>query len=578
MEYKARYQQWLTNEYFDEETKKELEAITSDEKEIEDRFYRDLEFGTGGLRSTIGAGTNRMNNYTIRRATQGLANYILKQGEGAKLRGVAIAFDSRHKSPEFAQEAAKVLAGNGIKAYVFESLRATPELSFAVRDKKCIAGIVITASHNPPEYNGYKVYWEDGAQVVGPADDIINEVNSIADFAEVKIIEFEEGKQAGMIEILGQEMDDKYITRVKQEAINTEVIQQMADDFKIVFTPIHGTGNMPVRRVLDELGFKQVYIVKEQEMPDPNFTTVGYPNPEDPKVFKLAIELAKEVGADIIMGTDPDADRVGVVVKNKEGEYVILTGNQTGCLLTEYILSQRAAKGTLPKNGVVIKTIVTSEMTRAIASHYGVEVMDVLTGFKYIGEKVLEFETTGSHEYVFGFEESYGSLAGDYVRDKDAVNACMLVAEMAAYYKSKGLSLYEALIEMYEKYGYYKESLTSITLKGKEGLEKIQSILASFRDKAPESFAGLKVVEARDYKTSETLNLVSGEKENITLPKSNVLYYTLEDGSWLVMRPSGTEPKVKIYFAVKGNTMKDADAKLQKLSTAVVEDIEKLAQ
>lgn len=573
MGYKDKYLQWISKDYFDEETKVELRGIEKNEKEIEDRFYKDLEFGTGGLRGIIGAGTNRMNIYTVRRATQGLCNYILKFGKESKDRGVAIAYDSRNKSREFSEEVCRVLAGNGIKAYLFDSLRPTPQLSFAVRTLNCISGIVITASHNPPEYNGYKVYWEDGGQVVYHADEIIKEVNAIDNFEDIKVLAFEEGKNLGLIEILGEEIDKLYIDRLKEEVINKECIEKLGEDFKIIYTPIHGTGNIPVRRVLKEIGFKHVLVVKEQEMPDGAFPTVKYPNPEEREVFEIAIELGKKENADIIMGTDPDADRVGVVVKNNQGEYITLNGNQIGCLLTEYILSQSKEKNILPSNGAIIKTIVTSPMAKNIGENYGVEVIDVLTGFKYIGEKILEFEKNNNYEYIFGFEESYGFLKGDYVRDKDAVNACMIIAEMAAFYKSIGLTLYQALIKLYDKYGYYKEDLYSLTMKGKEGLEKIKDTLTKFRENTPRSFNGIKVVDFIDYKSSEAINLLTNEKRKINLPKSDVLYFTLEDESWIAVRPSGTEPKVKFYFGVKGLSFHEVDFKLKSLLKEVINGI-----
>lgn len=573
VEYKDKYIQWISRDYFDEETKAELRKIEGNEKEIEDRFYKDLEFGTGGLRGVIGAGTNRMNIYTVRRATQGLCNYILKFGGESKDRGVAIAYDSRNKSREFSEEVCKVLAGNGIKAYMFDSLRPTPELSFAVRTLNCIAGIVITASHNPPEYNGYKVYWEDGGQVVHHADEIIKEVNAIDNFEDIKVLEFEEGNNLGLIEILGEDIDKLYIDRLKEEVINKECIKELGEDFKIIYTPIHGSGNIPVRRVLGEIGFKNVLVVKEQEMPDEDFPTVKYPNPEEREVFEIAIELGKKENADIIMGTDPDCDRVGVVVKNNEGEYITLNGNQIGCLLTEYILSQSREKNMLPSNGAIIKTIVTSPMAKKIGDYYGVEVIDVLTGFKYIGEKILEFEENNSYKYVFGFEESYGFLKGDYVRDKDAVNACMMISEMAAFYKSTGLTLYEALIKLYDKYGYYKEHLHSLTLKGKEGLEKIKNILADFRENTPRSFNGIRVTEFIDYELGKAVNLLTGERRKINLPKSDVLYFVLEDESWVAIRPSGTEPKVKFYFGAKALSFDEVDFKLKVLIREVVDGI-----
>lgn len=542
MDYKQKYEQWLKDDCFDADTKKELEAIADNDKEIKERFYKDLEFGTGGLRGIIGAGTNRMNIYTVGKASQGLANYILAQGEEAKKMGIAIAFDSRNMSAEFAQTTGLVMAANGICAYIYPSLRPTPMLSFAVRHLGCTAGVVVTASHNPPEYNGYKVYWADGGQVPFPRDEqIIAEVNKVEHYSDIKKMDLEEAKAKGLYNIIDSSVDDAFIENVKAQSLNSDLVKRLGEDFKVVYTPIHGSGNIPVRRALKEAGFKNVYVVKEQEMPDPMFTTVGYPNPEDPKVFALAIELAKEKNADIIVGTDPDCDRVGAVVKDNKGEYVVLTGNMTGALLTEYILSQRKAQGILPKNGAVIKTIVTTEMIRPMCEEYGMKLYDVLTGFKYIGEKIKEFEETGNYEYVFGFEESYGCLAGTYARDKDAVVATLLICEMAAYYKSKGMTLYEGLLEIYHKYGFYKEGIKSLTLKGIEGIEKIQQIMSAFRNNTPTEFAGVAVTWARDYKTKTFKNLKTGQTQEDTLPVSDVLHYTLEDGAWICVRPSGTE-------------------------------------
>lgn len=579
MDYKQRYLDWLNDAYFDAETKAELKAIENDDKEIQERFYKDLEFGTGGLRGIIGAGTNRMNKYTVGKATQGLANYILKQGEEGKKMGVAISYDSRHMSPEFAEQAALVLNGNGIKAYVFDELRPTPELSFAVRHLGCTAGIMVTASHNPPEYNGYKVYWADGGQVPYPRDEeIINEVNSIANYSDVKTANKQEAQNSGLFNIIGKEIDDEFVKNVKAQSISSDAIKQVADTFKIVYTPLHGTGNKPVRRVLEEIGFKNVYVVPEQELPDPEFSTVSYPNPEDPKAFTLAMELAKKEQADIIVGTDPDADRVGAVVKDSSGEYIILTGNMTGVILADYILSQKKANGTLPKNGAIVSTIVSTNMTQAIAKYYDIAMYEVLTGFKYIGEKIKEFEQTGSHTFLFGFEESYGCLAGTYARDKDAVVATMLICEMAAFYKTKGMSLYEGLQEVYKKYGYYKETVKSITLKGIEGVQKIKYIMETLRKDSPNEVSGVKVVEARDYKASVTKNLVTGKEEKIELPVSDVLYYVLEDESWFCIRPSGTEPKIKVYFGVNGNTSEEADDKLNKVSSGLMSIIDELTK
>lgn len=579
MDYKQRYLEWLNDDYFDAETKAELKSIENDDKEIQERFYKDLEFGTGGLRGIIGAGTNRMNKYTVGKSTQGLANYILKQGEQGKQMGVAISYDSRHMSPEFAEQAALVLNGNGIKAYVFDELRPTPELSFAVRYLGCTAGIMITASHNPPEYNGYKVYWSDGGQVPYPRDEaIITEVSNIESYSEVKTANKEEAIKAGLFNVVGKEIDDEFVKNVKAQSINSDVIKEVADTFKIVYTPLHGTGNKPVRRVLSEIGFKNVYVVPEQELPDPEFSTVSYPNPEDPKAFTLAMNLAKEKEADIIVGTDPDADRVGAVVKDSKGEYIILTGNMTGVLLADYILSQKKEAGTLPKNGAIISTIVSTDMTKAIAKYYDIAMYEVLTGFKYIGEKIKEFEQTSSHTFLFGFEESYGCLAGTYARDKDSVVATMLICEMAAYYKTKGMSLYEGLQEVYKKYGYYKETVKSITLKGIEGVQKIKYIMETLRKDSPTVVDGIKVVQARDYKASIVKNLLTGKEEKITLPVSDVLYYVLEDESWFCIRPSGTEPKIKVYFGVNGNTSDEADNKLEKVSNGVMEIIDKLTK
>ena len=574
MDYKQKYEQWLKDDCFDADTKKELEAIADNDKEIKERFYKDLEFGTGGLRGIIGAGTNRMNIYTVGKASQGLANYILAQGEEAKKMGIAIAFDSRNMSAEFAQTTGLVMAANGICAYIYPSLRPTPMLSFAVRHLGCTAGVVVTASHNPPEYNGYKVYWADGGQVPFPRDEqIIAEVNKVEHYSDIKKMDLEEAKAKGLYNIIDSSVDDAFIENVKAQSLNSDLVKRLGEDFKVVYTPIHGSGNIPVRRALKEAGFKNVYVVKEQELPDPMFTTVGYPNPEDPKVFALAIELAKEKNADIIVGTDPDCDRVGAVVKDNKGEYVVLTGNMTGALLTEYILSQRKAQGILPKNGAVIKTIVTTEMIRPMCEEYGMKLYDVLTGFKYIGEKIKEFEETGNYEYVFGFEESYGCLAGTYARDKDAVVATLLICEMAAYYKSKGMTLYEGLLEIYHKYGFYKEGIKSLTLKGIEGIEKIQQIMSAFRNNTPTEFAGVAVTWARDYKTKTFKNLKTGQTQEDTLPVSDVLHYTLEDGAWICVRPSGTEPKLKFYYGVKGSSIEDADAKIAALIKAVDEKL-----
>lgn len=577
MQYREKYERWLNGSCFDEQTKAELKAIENDENEIKERFYKDLEFGTGGLRGIIGAGTNRMNIYTVGKATQGLADYILENNPNGAQMGVAIAYDSRNMSPEFARKTGLTLCANGIKAYVFESLRPTPELSFAVRHLGCTAGVVVTASHNPPEYNGYKVYWQDGGQVPYPRDEaIIEKVNAVAGFDAIKTMDYDEAVSKGLYVTIGKEVDDEYIKNVKAQSLNPDIVSKTADSLKIVYTPLHGTGNIPVRRVLSEIGFKNVYVVPEQEMPDGNFSTVGYPNPEDPKAFTLAIKLAKEVGADVIIGTDPDCDRVGVVVKDSKGEYVVLTGNMTGALLTNYMLSQRKEKGILPANGAVVKTIVTTEMIRPIAAEYGVKLFDVLTGFKYIGEKIKQFEETGDYTFVFGFEESYGCLSGTYARDKDAVVASMLVAELTAFYKNQGKTLYDGLIELYEKYGYYREGITSITLKGIEGVEKIKYIMDTLRKNPPKDFIGNNVMWLRDYTKNEFTNLITGETEKNTLPSSNVLHYTLENGDWVCVRPSGTEPKIKIYYGIKGTGMSDAASKLETMGSYMKEMIDKL--
>lgn len=574
MDYLEKYEFWLASEAFDDETKAELEAIRGDEKEIKERFYKDLEFGTGGLRGIIGAGTNRMNKYTVGKATQGLASYILKNNpDGAKM-GVAIAYDSRNMSPEFAEGAALVLNANGIKSYIFDELRPTPELSYAVRSLGCTAGIVVTASHNPPEYNGYKVYWADGAQVVAPKDrGIIEEVNAVADFADIKTIDKEEAVKAGLFNVIGSDIDDGFVNAVLEQAVRPEEVKK-AEDMVIVYTPLHGTGNKPVRRVLKEAGFKNVFVVPQQELPDKNFSTVGYPNPEDPKAFTLAIELAKEKNADIVVGTDPDADRIGVVIKDKDGGYSVMTGNMTGALLTEYVLGGRKEKGRLPKNAAVIKTIVTTEMVRAIAENYDAQLIEVLTGFKYIGEKIKQFEEDNSRTFVFGFEESYGCLSGTYARDKDAVGAAMLVCEMAAYYKNRGMTLYDALNELYEKYGVYREGVKSVTLKGIDGAEQIQKIMAYLRANTPIEFAGHRTIWKKDYKTKEFVNIATGETEESTLPVSDVLYYNLEDGAWLCVRPSGTEPKIKFYMGVRGISVKEAERKVEAMENAVDELLE----
>ena len=566
MGYKEEYAFWLEDSYFDQETKDELLAIKDNETEIEDRFYKELEFGTGGLRGVIGAGTNRMNIYTVRKATQGLANYIKKQGGQEK--GVAIAYDSRRMSPEFADVAALCLAANGIKAYVFDALRPTPELSFALRTLKCISGIVITASHNPPEYNGYKCYWEDGAQVTAPRDkEIITEVQNVTDYHEVLTMEKDAAVAAGLYQVIGKEIDDAYMVELKKQIIHPEIIKEVADDIKIVYSPFNGTGNVPVRRVLSELGFKNVFVVPEQEMPDPNFTTLDYPNPEDPKAFTLALKLAKEKNADIILATDPDADRLGIyALDTKTGEYVPFTGNMSGMLIAEYILRERTATGTMPENPALVSTIVTTNMAKAIADDYNVKFIEVLTGFKYIGEQIKFFEQSGSNNYVFGLEESYGCLAGTHARDKDAVVAVMCLCEMASWCKKNGLTVWDQMINLYNKYGYYKETQYAITMKGIEGANQIAAIMDNLRNNPPKNFGDLKVKEFRDYKSGETLDIATGTKGSTGLPSSNVLYFELENDSWCCARPSGTEPKIKFYMGVKGNSLEDSKAKVEKLT------------
>lgn len=571
------YKFWLENEYFDKDTKEELKAIENDPKEIEERFYRDLEFGTGGLRGIIDAGTNRINIYTVRKASQGLANYIAKQGEAARKRGIAIAYDSRFKSPEFSLEAAKVFAGNGIKAYLFDELRPTPELSFAVRYFGAIAGIVVTASHNPKEYNGYKVYGEDGGQLpLDASTAVLEEINRITDITKVNVVEKDQAIQEGLLQIVGKEVDDAYIAKLKTLTINPDIAAKVGDSFKIIYTPIHGTGNKPVRRILDEIGFKNVIVVKEQEKPDPAFSTVKSPNPEEKDAFKIAIELAKKENVDLIIGSDPDCDRVGVVVRNAEGEYVVLTGNQTGCLLLEYILSQKKEKGALPSNGFVVKTIVTTELSRAIAKHYDIELVEVLTGFKFIGEQIKLQDEFGSKKYLFGFEESYGYLAGTFVRDKDGVVASMLIAEMAAYYRSRNMSLYEGLQEIFQKYGYSLEGINSFTLAGKEGVERIKGAMEKLRMDKPQNFNGSEVAAVRDYLVGERVDFTVGEKSALTLPESDVLYFEMKDGSWFCIRPSGTEPKIKIYYGVSADTFNNADSKLKVLQENVLSMVKPL--
>ena len=576
MDYKEVYEQWIANPYFDEATKEELKSIAEDENEIKERFYMDLEFGTAGLRGIIGAGTNRMNIYVVRRATQGLANYIAKVDK--KSQGVAIAYDSRHMSPEFAQEAALCLAANGIKAYIFETLRPTPELSFAVRHLGCVAGINVTASHNPPEYNGYKVYWEDGAQITPPHDSgIMGEVKSISDWNTVKTMDKAEAEKAGLFEVIGKEVDDAYMAELKKQVIHMDAIQAEGKNLKIVYTPLHGTGNIPARRILKELGFENVYVVKEQELPDGDFPTVSYPNPEAAEAFELGLKLAKEVDADLVLATDPEADRLGVRVKDKNGEYHDLTGNMSGCLLANYEISQRkAVNGSLPEDGALIKTIVTTNLADAIAKGYGVKLIEVLTGFKFIGQQILGFEKSGKGSYLFGFEESYGCLIGTYARDKDAIVATMALCEAAAYYKTQGKTLWDAMIEMYEQFGYYKDDIKAVTMKGIEGLQKIQDIMNSLRQNPPAEFAGHKVVAVRDYKADTIKNLETGEVTPTGLPNSNVLYYELTNDAWVCVRPSGTEPKVKFYYGVKGTSLADADEKSAVMGKAVLDMVDSM--
>lgn len=568
MVYREKYNEWISSSIISEEVKEELRAI-KDEKEIEDRFYKELEFGTGGLRGIIGAGTNRMNVYTVGKATQGFADFINDTYKGEK--AIAIAYDSRNMSKEFAKAAALTLCANDIKVYLYESLRPTPMLSFAVRHLKCKAGIVITASHNPKEYNGYKAYGEDGCQLTDePAKEVIGYVNRVEDYSKIKTMSEEEALEKGLLVYIGEDVDKAYIESLKSLTIREELVKDHAKDLKIVYTPIHGSGNVPVRRVLSELGYENVLVVKEQELPNGNFPTAPYPNPENPDVFKIAMEMANKVNADVIFGTDPDCDRIGVVVKDNKGEFRVLTGNQTGMLLVNYVLGSLKELNKLPKNGVVIKTIVTTESVRKMAEAYGVKLIDVLTGFKYIGEKIREFEETGSNEYLIGFEESYGYLFGTFSRDKDAVVASMLIAEMTLYYKKQGKTLYDALVEIYEQYGYFKESLVSVELKGKEGQEKIGRCLDLLRADEITEVNGVKVVKSFDYKSSTEKDLIANTTSKINLPKSNVLKYILEDDSWFVVRPSGTEPKMKVYLAVKGNSLEDADKQTERFKSSVM--------
>lgn len=577
MDYKKVYEDWLSNPYFDEDTKAELKGIAGDEKEIEDRFYMELEFGTAGLRGVIGAGMNRMNIYTVRKATQGLANYIKKVG--GQDRGVAIAYDSRRMSPEFADEAALCLGANGIKAYVFESLRPTPELSYAVRKLNCIAGINVTASHNPAEYNGYKVYWEDGAQITPPHDTgIMDEVKAVTDFNTVLTMDKKEAMDKNLYTVIGEDIDRPYMEEIKKLVIHQDAIDKVKEDLKIVYTPLHGTGNIPVRTILKELGFQHVFVVKEQELPDGNFPTVDYPNPEAPAAYKLALELAEKENADLILATDPDADRLGVYVKDqKTGEYHMLTGNMSGCLIGDYIIGEtKAVKGSLPEDGAFIRSIVSTNMADALAKYYGVELIEVLTGFKFIGQKILEFENTGKGTYLFGMEESYGCLPGIYARDKDAVAATMFLCEAAAFYKTQGKTLWDAMLDMYERYGYYQDHVESITLKGIEGLEKIKNVLETLRKEPPKTIGEYQVLKVRDYQKDTITDTASGDVKPTGLPKSNVLYYELNDDAWVCVRPSGTEPKVKFYIGVKGSSMEDSLEKSKVLGKSVLDMVQKL--
>ncbi|MGR6116066.1 phospho-sugar mutase [Aeribacillus composti] len=570
--WKENYQRWISKEDIDQELKQQLLEKANNELELEDCFYKSLEFGTGGMRGEIGPGTNRMNIYTIRKASEGLARYIESFGEEAKRRGVVIAYDSRHKSPQFAMEAAKTIATHGIQTYVFDELRPTPELSFAVRYLNAFSGVVITASHNPPEYNGFKVYGEDGGQIPPKiADEIIKKVNEVENELEVAVENEDILKQKGLIKIIGAEIDEAYNEKIKTISLNPNLAKEV--DVKVVFTPLHGTANKPVRRALQSLGYQNVTVVKEQELPDPNFSTVASPNPEEHAAFELAIREGKRIDADILIGTDPDADRLGVAVKNDKGEYIVLTGNQTGAILLNYILSEKKKKGLLPENGVVLKTIVTSEIGRAIAEEYGLKTIDTLTGFKFIGEKIKEFEQTKQYKFQFGYEESYGYLIGDFARDKDAVQAAVLAVEVCAFYKKKGLTLYDGLMEIFNRYGYYREGLKSLTLKGKDGAEQIKRILESFRQNPLVEIAGKTVTIIEDYLTSERTLLQSNKKETIDLPKSNVLKYFLEDGSWFCLRPSGTEPKVKFYFAVQADSLNNSEKALEELINAVMEKV-----
>ena len=575
MEYLEEYKRWCEGKEFDEETKKELLEIKDDEKEIEDRFYKELEFGTAGLRGVIGAGTNRMNKYTVGKATQGLANYILEQGTQEK--GVAISYDSRKMSKEFSLQTALILNANGIKTYLFENLRPVPELSFAVRELKCTAGIMITASHNPPKYNGYKVYWDDGAQIVAPRDkEIIEKVRNVTDYSEIKEITKKEAEEKGLFKIVGTEMDDKYITKLKSLILNPEIVKKQGEDLKVVYTPLHGTGNTIAERLLREIGIKNLYVVPEQKEPDGNFPTVDYPNPEDPKAFKLALELAKKIDADVVLATDPDADRLGIFTKDsKTGEYKDYTGNMSALLIAEYRISQMKEKEILPQDGMMIKTIVSSNLTDAIANNYGLHLYEVLTGFKNIGAIMRKEEENNGKKYVFGFEESYGCLIGDYARDKDGIAAVMALCEAACYYMEKGFTLWDQMINIYEKYGYYKETQVAIVREGSKGAKEIENMMTTTRNKDVEKIGNYKVLKFKDIDKDYVKDMTTGEITKSGLPKSNVLYYELEDNSWCCVRPSGTEPKIKLYMGIKADTEKEADIKLKELKEAMVEVVTK---
>ena len=570
MNYLEEYKKWCEDPSFDEETKKELLSIKDNEEEIEDRFYKELEFGTAGLRGVIGMGTNRMNKYTVGKATQGLANYILEQGTQDK--GVAISYDSRKMSDEFSLQTALILNANGIKTYLFESLRPVPELSFAVRELGCTAGVMITASHNPPKYNGYKVYWDDGSQIIAPRDkEIINKVRSISDFSEIKTISKEEAIEKGLFNVIGKEMDDKYIQVLKNHILNPEIVKEQGKELKIVYTPLHGTGNTIAERLLKELGFENVYVVPEQALPDGNFPTVDYPNPEEKKAFKLALELAKKVDADVVLATDPDADRLGIYAKDtKTGEYMPYTGNMSALLIAEYRISQMKEKNILPTDGLFITTVVSSDLAKAIAEYYKLEVAEVLTGFKNIGAVMKKAEENKDKTYVFGFEESYGCLIGDYARDKDGIAAVMSLCEAAAYYRSQGITLWDQMNNIYEKYGYYKEDQVSIVLEGSEGAAKIKEMMTDMRNKDVKQIGNYKVLTFKDIDRDYIKDMVTGEESKTGLPKSNVLYYALENNAWCCVRPSGTEPKIKLYFGVKGNCEKCAIEELENLKNEMV--------